>query len=561
MAIVVAVAIVQPPLLFSQQPPSEIDRAEAELEKSIEQAAAADSRLDRVEKYKSIRVPDAMIEIAPAEEHFDLVVHNRFITTLRANILATPPAARAKAIVEGIDELAEQKRLSPIETFPLEQGVLFVVGDQPVLAIAYKDLDLIGGETLEDATAKALTNLELALSEMVELRNPERLVAAILRSLTALLLFCGTFWILQKLKRWVDRRLLPHLDRRMGESLSRRLGSSVERSLRFLSFLQAILTAVIWALFLGVAYLWLTFSLKQFPYTRPWGETLGEKLLNLIGWFADGTARAIPGVFVVLVILFLARAGSRLLRALFEAVEQGRLDLPGLHADTAQPTRRIVNTLLWLIALVVAYPYFPGSSSAAFKGLSVFIGLVISLGSTGIVNQAMSGLMVMYARALRVGDFVRVGEVEGTVTHLGMLSTKVRSLRNEEITVPNAVVISRETINYSRYEKEGVTVSTTVTIGYDTPWRIVENLLKEAARRTEGLRSDPPPFVLQTALSDYYPEYRLMAVVDQPSTKYRVLSKLHEQIQDLFHGNGIQIMSPHYVADPEDPKISEGSTD
>jgi small-conductance mechanosensitive channel len=183
----------------------------------------------------------------------------------------------------------------------------------------------------------------------------------------------------------------------------------------------------------------------------------------------------------------------------------------------------------------------------------VFVGLVISLGSTGIVNQAMSGLMVMYARALRPGDFVKIGEVEGTVIQLGMLSTKVRSVRNEEVTVPNAVVISRETVNYSRFEREGVAIATSVTIGYGTPWRTVHALLEAAAEKTPGLRSESKPTVLQTALSDYYPEYRLVAVIDRPEKRRLVLSALHQNIQDLFHQNGIQIMSPHYVADPPEP--------
>jgi small-conductance mechanosensitive channel len=191
----------------------------------------------------------------------------------------------------------------------------------------------------------------------------------------------------------------------------------------------------------------------------------------------------------------------------------------------------------------------------AFKGLSVFVGAVLSLGSTGVVNQAMSGLMLTYSRALKVDEFVRVGEVEGTVLEVGILSTKIRTIAREEVTVPNAVVISRETVNFSRYSKEGVAINTTVTIGYDTPWRQVQALLTEAAAHTPGLREEPKPFVLQTSLSDFYPEYRLMAVIDQPETRGRVLSSLHANIQDLFNEYGIQIMSPHYRADPPEPLV------
>jgi small-conductance mechanosensitive channel len=293
--------------------------------------------------------------------------------------------------------------------------------------------------------------------------------------------------------------------------------------------------------------------LKRFPYTRPWGEALGDYLLGTIAWVGTGIIRAIPGLFIVTVVYVLTRTLSRLLSAVFTAVEEGRLHIPGLHAETAQPTRKLAIVALWLLAVVVAYPYLPGAGTNAFKGLSVFVGLVLSLGSSGVVNQAMSGFMLMYSRALRVGDWVLIGGVEGEVLQLAMLSTKVRTRAGEEVTVPNAVVISKETVNYTRFAEAGVRVDTTVTIGYDTPWRQVHALLEEAAARTPGLRQEPPPFVLQTGLSDWYPEYRLVAAIEDPPSRPQVLSALHANIQDLFNQYGVQIMSPHYINDPPKP--------
>ena len=169
-----------------------------------------------------------------------------------------------------------------------------------------------------------------------------------------------------------------------------------------------------------------------------------------------------------------------------------------MYPETAQPTRRLVTTLMWLLALIASYPYLPGSDSDAFKGVSVFVGLVVSLGSSGIVNQIMSGMTLTYSRALRLGDFVRIGETEGTVTHLGNLSTKVKTPTREDITIPNAVVVSTPITNYSRYAAaEGVLVPTTVTIGYDVPWRQVHALLLLAAERTAGIRRTPLPVVRQ----------------------------------------------------------------
>ena len=209
-----------------------------------------------------------------------------------------------------------------------------------------------------------------------------------------------------------------------------------------------------------------------------------------------------------------------------------------------------------MLALVACYPYMPGSGTDAFKGMSVLLGLVVSLGSRGIVEQSMSGLSVTYSRALRAGDYVRVGDVEGTVAHMGTLSTKIETPRHEEITIPNAVLLSQTVVNYSRHaQARGVFVPTELTIGYDAPWRQVEALLLLAATRTAGLRRVPAPVVWQVSLEDFYVRYRLLVCLDDPTTRPVVLDQLHANIQDAFNEYGVQIMSPNYLADPGAPKV------
>jgi small-conductance mechanosensitive channel len=200
----------------------------------------------------------------------------------------------------------------------------------------------------------------------------------------------------------------------------------------------------------------------------------------------------------------------------------------------------------------MAYPYFPGSDTDAFKGLSVLAGLMISIGGSGVVGQAASGLIMIYSRVLREDEYVKINNIEGIVTRVSIFSTKIKTATGEEVNVPNALIGNATTINASRLsEDKGAVVHTTVTIGYNTPWRQVHAMLLQAAGQTQGIRVAPKPFVSQTALSDFYVEYRLCVQIDRPEIRQVTLTALHANIQDVFNEFGVQIMSPHYVYDPE----------
>jgi small-conductance mechanosensitive channel len=270
---------------------------------------------------------------------------------------------------------------------------------------------------------------------------------------------------------------------------------------------------------------------------------------------ALGIVDAVPGLFTAAVMFLIARFLTHLVGIWFKGVEEGRVRARWIHPETAQPTRRLLTGAIWIFALVLAYPNLPGSQSDAFKGVSVFLGLMLTLGSSGLVNQVMSGFMLTYSRALRLGDYVRIGEVEGTVTHVGVLSTKIRTPWTEEVTVPNAVVVGQTTTDYSRLAESGVLTPTVVTIGYDAPWRQVQALLLSAAARTPGLKKQPEPMVLQSALQDYYVKYTLLVALERQELRVFTLHDLHANIQDLFNEYGVQIMSPNYVVDPKTPKV------
>ena len=287
------------------------------------------------------------------------------------------------------------------------------------------------------------------------------------------------------------------------------------------------------------------------PLTQPLAERLSGFLVNMLEGFGEGLVTAVPGLLSVGVILFITKAANDVAGNVFENVYQGRSLIPGVHRDTAHATRRLLGVLIWAVGIAIAYPYLPVADSEAFKGLSVMFGFMLTLGSAGIVTQLMSGLVLIYSRALNVGDFVSIGEVTGVVKEMSALSTKVINMRNEEVTIPNAVLVSNPIKNFTGAAGErGALVSTTVTIGYDTPWRQVHAMLINAAERTPGLRGQPKPFVMQKALQDFYVEYELYAYVDRPLERIQILSELHSQIQDQFNAYGVQIMSPHFVLQP-----------
>jgi len=288
-----------------------------------------------------------------------------------------------------------------------------------------------------------------------------------------------------------------------------------------------------------------------FPYTQPWGEQAGGYVSNAVRELGTTVLDSLPGLLMVVLIFLFTRWLVRMANLLFDQLATGRISVSWMDADVAKATHRIVSAILWIFALIIAYPYIPGSHTEAFKGLSVFFGLVISLGSTGIINQVMSGFFVVYSNALKTGEWVKVNEVEGEVLEVGLLAAKIRTIEGQEVTIPNSVLVGTSTTNYTRLGyPDGMIVTSTVTIGYDAPWRQVHALLELAADRTLNIRKLPKPYVLQRQLSDFYVEYTLIAHLHDEHLRVDTISRLHSAIQDAFNEFGVQIMSPHYLVQP-----------
>jgi small-conductance mechanosensitive channel len=321
---------------------------------------------------------------------------------------------------------------------------------------------------------------------------------------------------------------------------------------------RLILTLVYRVLLLLLTVEWLSFVLRSFPFTRAWGESLNSFLLGLATPIFNEAMGAVPELLTALLIFYLAFLITQVLERFLANVQTGAVELHWLDPDVIAPTQRIAKIAVWLFALAMAYPYLPGSGTEAFKGLSVLVGLMLSIGASSLVGQAASGMILTYGRAFRKGEYVRIADQEGTVTEMGIFTTRIRTGKGEELTISNASILGSTTKNYSRtVQGAGFILDTEVSIGYDTPWRQVHALLIEAAARTEGISSNPAPQVFQTALNDWYPVYRVVcqAAPTEPRPRAILLSVLHANIQDVFNEYGVQIMSPHYFADPKAPKV------
>ena len=478
-------------------------------------------------------------------------VANRRIATMRVDVLGMSPEERAAAAGFRLGQILKTGGPLEVTTSGSPEGTIILVDGKPVFRVLNGDVDAEAGQTVPMAAAEAVDNLRKALDEIREAEDARALTKAVGYTLLATTLFAVLAWLLLRTYRWLALHAHAMVQRRMGHLLPAWTGEVMgEAAVAGLFTLPIKLLATLLAVLLS--YQWAAFVLQRFPYTRPLGESLRDNLLASLGHFGASILDAVPGLLFVALIFLLARIAVRAVRAFFNGVERGHISVAALDETTARPTGKLVTTGIWLLAMVAAYPYIPGSGSEAFKGIGVFVGLMMSIGASGIVSQVVSGLMLMYTRALRPGEFVQIGETEGTVKSVGFVATRIETLRHEEINIPNSVIATTVTRNYSRLTADGgLWIPTKVTIGYDTPWRQVHAMLAMAAERTDGVAKEPAPRVLQTALMDFYVEYTLLVSIAAPTRRLATLDRLHANIQDAFNEFGVQIMSPNYEAIPE----------
>lgn len=293
----------------------------------------------------------------------------------------------------------------------------------------------------------------------------------------------------------------------------------------------------------------LTYTLSFFHGTQSIALGIVENAYIIFHNFGATILGFIPNLITLILIATITRLTLKLLRFFYEGIQNNRIKIFGLHKDLAEPTYQLLRFLALALAIVAAYPFLPGSNSPVFRGITIFAGFLLSLGSTSLVTNIVSGVVLTYTRGLRIGDRVKIGNTTGDVVERTMLVTRIRTIKNVVVSIPNSMVINNEIVNYSALtSKDGLILNTTVTIGYDVPWRTVHELLIHAAFATTGIQQTPKPFVMQTSLDDYYVSYELNAYTSDPKCMAMTYSELHQNIQDHFNKANVEIMSPAYTA-------------
>jgi len=485
-----------------------------------------------------------------------LAVGGRTVHVFRGMLGDISAAERAQAARGHIEAALDVPGEGWTSIAPSGEGMIVSLDGKPMFTVTPGDARKLTDESPDSLANQASRTLQKVWTESQERRNPRINMVAILKVAAASALLFAILALCAKISQWlhrlISRRLANHIDTISTAGFGSQFSGIFARVAARLSVL------LVWLFGLLAVFLFLTYALGQFALTRPISENLSESLTSALYEGLRSGAAALPGLFVAVIIFMLARIATQISRAMFDRISTGHLTLGALDAHTAPATRHLVNASIWLFALAMAYPYLPGSHTEAFKGLSVLLGIMVSIGASGLVGQIASGMILAFTRALMVGEYVRIQECEGTVTHLGLCVTRLRTGTGEEVALPNSLVISHVTRNLSRnVAGGGFVLDTSVTIGYDTPWRQVHAMLLEAAKRISCVRADPAPFVIQTALSDYYVEYRLVVQVGAESgaVRPRVLGDLNAAILDVFNTYGVQIMSPNYRGDPDTAKI------
>jgi len=490
----------------------------------------------------------AAIETAPVR------LDGQVLFSLRG-ISAFPAGDRAAAVEARLETVARDRTFDPQKLAVVEEETMSALMAGKLRLVSFVDADgELEGVSRQSLAGFTCNRIRQAIIKYRADRQPEAIQDDVLTAL----LYTGILAVALLLLAWVWRRIMRRLATRIEERVrslgvdslksgsAQRVGSIIRRGLRSV-FTLIILVAV---------YLYAHSVLGLLPWTRSIHAKLGVWVIQPLQIMGNSVVNQLPNLIFLLILFFVLRWVLGLVRLFFDSVAKGTITFANFDPEWAHPTYKIVRLLIVAFGLVVAYPYIPGSESAAFKGISLFLGVVFSLGSSSVISNLLAGFTLTYRKAFKLGDRVKIGEVVGDVTTMRLQVTHLRTPKNEEVIIPNSSILNGDVTNYSSMaQSPGLILHTTVGIGYETPWRQVEAMLLQAADRTPDLLKTPPPFVLLNSLGDFCVVYEINAFCDQPQQMGPLYARLHRSILDVFNEYGVQIMTPAYEGDPDQPKV------
>ena len=458
------------------------------------------------------------------------------------------PQQRAEMNAAAITELGKRFNLQPDSVYIDSSDIVtdLMYGNKVLSSFTDQDGLWEGCSRDQLATAKRkviVDKLKVMKDEHSLWQLGKRILYFILVIIGQFLLFKLTIWLFNKLKariqRLKDTKLKP-ISIQDYELLD------TQKQVNLLVFLANLLR---YAVMLLQLILTVPLLFAIFPQTKDLAYKLFSYIWDPIKTIFLGIVEYIPNLFTIFVIWLAVKYLVRLVRYLASEIQSERLKIGGFYADWAMPTFHIVRFLLYAFMIAMIYPYLPGSKSGVFQGISVFVGLIVSLGSSTVIGNIIAGLVITYMRPFKLGDRIKLNDTTGNVIEKTPLVTRICTPKNEVVTIPNSFIMSSHTVNFSQSARDyGLIIHSEVSIGYDIPWRKTHQLLIEAALNTPGVVDDPRPFVLETSLQDYYPVYQVNAYIKDANQLAQVYSDLHQTIQDRFNEEGIEIMSPHYIA-------------
>lgn len=458
------------------------------------------------------------------------------------------PQQRAEMNAAAITELGKRFNLQPDSVYTESSDIVtdLMYGNKVLASFIDQDGLWEGCSRDQLAAAKRkviVDKLKVMKDEHSLWQLGKRILYFILVIIGQYLLFKLTTWLFNKLKvriqRLKDTKLKPI-------SIQEYELLDTQKQVNLLVFLANLLRYAVMLLQL-ILTVPLLFSI--FPQTKDLAYKLFSYIWDPIKSIFLGIVEYVPNLFTIFVIWLAVKYLVRLVHYLASEIQSERLKIGGFYADWAMPTFHIVRFLLYAFMIAMIYPYLPGSKSGVFQGISVFVGLIVSLGSSTVIGNIIAGLVITYMRPFKLGDRIKLNDTTGNVIEKTPLVTRIRTPKNEVVTIPNSFIMSSHTVNFSQSARDyGLIIHSEVSVGYDIPWRKTHQLLVEAALNTPGVVDDPRPFVLETSLQDYYPVYQVNAYIKDANQLAQVYSDLHQNIQDRFNEEGIEIMSPHYIA-------------